>query len=177
MKKLLVLTLVLLVVAACASTPTIKVGLGTYGSLKSSKAATAEAEGTAQVDITSCALAVDANGKIVGVSFDVNQGKVKFNATGAITTDLTSEVKSKKELGDAYGMKSVSGIGKEVYEQINALEAYMIGKTVSDTLAMKTYERDASHPQVPDVDALKSSVTITVGDYLKALDKANKNAK
>ncbi len=170
MKKIIVLTLVLLFVAGCSSNAAIKVGLGTYTSLKSSKAATAQAEGTAQVDVTSCALAVDANGKIVEVSFDVTQGKVKFNAAGVISTDLAAEVKSKKELGDAYGMKAASPIGKEVNQQITALESYMIGKTVAEVVGMKTKD------SAPDVDALKSTVTIKVDDYLKALAKANANA-
>ena len=69
-------------------------------------------------------------------------------------------------------MGNIEG-GGEWYEQAAALEEYMIGKTVTEVLEMPTVERDASHTAVPDVEELKSSVTITVGDYLEALEKAS----
>ena len=74
-------------------------------------------------------------------------------------------------------MKGVSGIGKEYFEQAKALTDWMTGKTVEEVLAMPTYERDANHTACPDVEDLKSSVTITVGDYLKALEEAAAMAK
>ena len=74
-------------------------------------------------------------------------------------------------------MKQASGIGKEWFEQIAALEQWMKGKTVDQVMAMKTTQKDANHPAVPNEADLTSSVTISVDGFLRALDKASKNAK
>ena len=176
MKKLLALTLVLILVAGC-SAPTVKLGLGMVTSLGSSKAATAEADGQIQADVSVVAAAFDANGKVLNVRIDTVQAKGPFDATGALKFETTKETKTKVELGDEYGMKGQSAIGKEVYEQYAALEAYMVGKAATDIIAMPTYQRDEKHTAVPDVEELKSSCTINVGDQLKAFEKAYNTAK
>lgn len=150
----------------------VRTGLGMAIDYDSSAAATADKAGLVQANIATCALTIDDGGKILAVVFDTAQSKVNFDAGGAITTDLSAGVKTKKELGDAYGMKAASGIGKEWYEQIEALERWMVGKTVDEVLGMKVAERDAGHPRVPDEEDLKSSVTISVGPQLDALKKA-----
>ena len=73
--------------------------------------------------------------------------------------------------------QKASAIGKEWNEQIAAFVEYVKGKTVDEVLSIPVYERDASHTAVPDVEELKASVSITVGDYLEALKKAADNAK
>jgi len=78
----------------------------------------------------------------------------------------------KKDLGDDYGMRGRSEIGKEWFEQIAALEEWMVGKTIDEVLAMPFSVRDENHQEVPDVEELKTSVTITVGDYLAAVEGA-----
>ena len=52
----------------------------------------------------------------------------------------------------------------------------MIGKTVEEIKSMKTKKRDDAHPSVPDVPELTSLVTITVQDYIAAVEEAYKNA-
>lgn len=156
---------------------TYKTGLGVVTSIKSSKDATAEAAGVGQVDSMIAAVTVDANGKIVACSIDSAQTRVNFDAAGQLTSDLAAEIKSKLELGDAYGMKKNSGIGKEWFEQINAFAAWTIGKTVDEVKGLKTKQVDDNHPAVPDIADLTSSVTITVGDYIAAVEKAVANAK
>ena len=84
--------------------------------------------------------------------------------------------RSKKEKGDDYGMRSSSEIGKELFEQVEALEEYSIGKTVADVLATPTEKKDDHHTAVPTDEDLKTSVTISIGDYLAALEKAAANA-
>ena len=51
---------------------------------------------------------LDSKGTIVGISSDVVQTKVNFDATGTILTDLTIEFKTKKELKEDYNMKPAS---------------------------------------------------------------------
>lgn len=152
-------------------------GFGTDISIKSSKSVSADAQALAQADVVMCALSMDQGKKILDVKFDTAQCKINFDNKGALTTDPSIQQMTKKELGDNYGMKKASGIGKEWYEQIAALEQWMKGKTVDQVMAMKTSDKEANHPAIPDEADLTSSVTISVDVFLRALDKASKSAK
>ena len=84
----------------------------------------------------------------------------------------------KTVLGDGYGMKAASGIGKEWFEQAEALEDWCVGKTVEEVVTMPTYDKgDGHHTQVPDDVDLKTGCTIDMGSFLGALQKAADNAK
>ncbi len=74
----------------------------------------------------------------------------------------SGNIKSKKDLGPDYGMVKASVIGKEWFEQIEALENWMIGKTVAEITGLTVKEVDENHKAVPDVPELTSSVTISV---------------
>lgn len=175
MKKILALTLVAVLLAGCGAA-TVKTGLGHTISIASSKDATADAEGQAQVDTVMAAVTFDSNGKILGVKIDNAQVKVKFDANGKITSDKAEKPQTKVELGDGYGMKKQSGIGREWFEQIAELEKWMIGKTVDQVMNLKVVKKDDSHPAVPDDADLKSKVTISVQDYQAAVKEALENA-
>ncbi|TDT46057.1 hypothetical protein [Fonticella tunisiensis] len=199
MKKLISITLALVftlgLLAGCSSkgTPTgpsgntsngskiAKVGLGHITSIKSSKDLGTDKDGkevlpVGQVDTVIAAVAFDKDGKVVKVTIDNAQTKVNFDKNMQLTSDIKAPGKTKVELGDAYGMKKASQIGKEWYEQAAALGKWMEGKTVDEIKAMKTFKRDDAHPAVPDVAELKSSVTISVQDYIAAVEEAYKNA-
>ena len=98
MKKIVALVMALVMVLGCTAALADTYGLGISSSIGSSKDAADGQDGKAQVDSTVCALAVDADGKIVSCLFDVAQTKIGFSAAGAITADKTAEVKSKQEL-------------------------------------------------------------------------------
>lgn len=172
MKKVLALTLVAILLAGCGAATTVKTGLGHTVSIASSKDATAEAEGAAQVDTVMAAVSVDKAGKIVSVTIDTAQVKVNFDATGKITSNKDEKPETKVEKGDTYGMKKNSGIGKEWYEQIADLEKWMVGKTVDQVKAMKL--NDEGRPAEAD---LTSKVTIHVNDYIEAVSEAVANAR
>ncbi len=174
MKKLLSLILIVAMlstisVAALADTTGLGMVFYIYGG--HSKNATADADGAVEVDTTACAVTLGADGKITNISFDVAQGKGAFNAKGEITSAMDAALKTKKELGDDYGMRKASAIGKEVNEQIAALEAWCIGKTVDEVVAKCITEGDNA-----DADLI-AGCTISVGDYVKALQAAAANAK
>lgn len=160
---------------------TVKLGLGHVIGLKGSKGyANVDGKETlplAQADNTMAVTVFDKDGKVLRTVIDTCQTKVAYNKEGKITTDKTAEVKSKKELGDAYGMVKVSGIKKDWYQQIGELEKWMAGKTVEQIKAMKVKARDAAHPSVPDVPELTSLVTVTVQDYIAAVAESFANAK
>lgn len=152
-------------------------GLGSVTTM-SGAGAEADKAGSVTINTTMCALELDDAGKITAVSFDIAQNKVGFDATGALTDELTGEHPTKKELGDGYGMKAASGIGKEWFEQAEALEDWCVGKTVEEVVTMPTYDKgDGRHTQVPDDVDLKTGCTIDMGSFLNALQEAADNAK
>lgn len=151
-------------------------GLGNDISIAKSAGATADADALAEIDTIMAAVTLDGTGKIVGVRIDMVQPKVTFDAAGQLTGDISQEIKTKVELGDAYGMAKASSIGKEWYQQIAALGQWMIGKTIDEVKALKTSRKDESHPAVPEDADLTSSVTLSVQDYIAAVEKAIANA-
>ena len=177
MKKILTTVLLIMAVLAIATSAMAATGLGSVTSVTLTPAA-ADKAGSVSVNTTMCAVTLDEAGKIVAMKFDVVQPKAAFDAAGAASGELNAAPQTKKELKEGYGMKRVSSIGKEWFEQAAALEDWCVGKTVAEVLAMKTFDRgDGSHTNVPEEADLVSSVTITVGDYLKTLEMAAANAK
>ena len=99
-----------------------KLGLGIVTTIDKSADATADKDGLAQAYSMYTATTFGADGKITSSIIDASQSNVNFNAMGQITTDLTNAVlQTKNELGDQYGMRKASGIGKEWNEQAAAL--------------------------------------------------------
>lgn len=145
----------------------VKTGLAIVPALSSSKDASAEEEGLAQSDILLVAVTVDENGVIDQCVIDSIQARISFSASGALTTDLSTTFPSKDEIGDGYGMRAASGIGREWYEQAAALAEYAQGKTAAE---LKGIALDGSG-HAAGVD-LASSVTIYIGDFIDAIEQA-----
>ena len=143
--------------------------VGTVTDIGNSVSVTEAKPGLAQAYSTYAAITKNADGKITSSIIDASQGGVEFDATGKITTDLTKAVKTKNEIGDAYGMKSKSNIGKEWYEQAASFANYVKGKTAAEVKAIAVGEDGK-----PTGSDLKSSVTIGVGDFITAVEKAAK---
>ena len=175
LKKILIVTIAVLLLAGCAATTTTKTGLGHEISIASSKDATVDAAGNAQSDTMMAAVTVDANGKVLGIRLDVAQVKIAFDATGKITSDKTVRGKTKVELGTAYGMIKASKIGKEWFEQAAALESWMVGKTSTQIAGMST-TTNADGVVTSEAD-LNGKVTITVDEFLRVAAEAIQNAK
>ena len=93
----------------------VKTGLAVSAGL-SGESATAEANGVATTDISLVAVTVNDNGVIESCAIDAVQGKVAFDQTGTLAGE-SGEILSKNELGDDYGMRVASPIGKEWNEQ------------------------------------------------------------
>ncbi|NLV58752.1 MAG: hypothetical protein GXY67_08260 [Clostridiales bacterium] len=168
MKKVLSMVLVVALLSLSAVALAETHGLGISTSIASSKPATAEADGTAQADTTVCTVALDDEGKIIFIRFDVAQTKIAINAKGEITADVAAEIKTKREKDDEYGMRKASPIGKEVDEQMDHLEAWCLGKTVEEAVAGANSGTDAD---------LLAGCTIHVDAFMEALTKAAANAK
>lgn len=166
--------------AAAEGGQAAKLGLGLITSIAKSKdysnAGGKETLASAEIDTVMVAALFDKDGKVVKVDIDTAQPKVNFDKNMKVTSDKAAAIQTKKELGDKYGMVKASSIKKEWYQQIAELEKWMVGKSVDEIKNMKVKARDAEHNSVPDVPELTSSVTISVGDYLAALEKAYQNA-
>ena len=155
---------------------TYKVGLGHINSIAKSKDADGDALAVAQADVVMAAVLFDDEDKVVSVTLDNAQTKVNFDADLQVTSDLAAPGKTKVELGDDYGMSGISEIGKEWYEQALEFEKWMVGKTVAEIKDLQVKVRDDAHQNVPDVPELTSLVTITVEDYIAAVEEAFANA-
>jgi major membrane immunogen (membrane-anchored lipoprotein) len=106
--------------------------------------------------VTTAVLYVDDSGMIKSVYIDSTYFK-----DNAYTT--------KKVLGDAYGMKSSSAIGKEWYEQVATLES----KIVEEQGLTWVKFTDEAKTKTDSV----SGVTITIDTYYKAVEQALYKAK
>lgn len=147
----------------------MKTGIALIGSAEDSKDA-GEKDGAAQVDTLIAAVIVDADGRIVNCMIDSVQAVMNFSKDGKLVTPADTVFASKNELGDAYGMKKASGIGKEWNEQAESFAQYCIGKTADEVNGIAVTDGYAA-----DAD-LAASVTISIGDFQKAVTKAVGNA-
>ena len=137
-----------------------------YYFLTDSKSASAEEDGLAQAYATVGAITMNGD-TITSMVIDAVQASVNFDTAGQITTDLTAAQPSKNQLGDDYGMRKASSIGKEWYEQAAGFAAYVTGKTPAEVSGIAVTEDG----KAADAD-LAASVTISIGAFQTLVDKA-----
>lgn len=135
-------------------------------SLADSKNASAEEAGLAQAYATVGAITMNGD-TITSMVIDAVQANVNFDAAGQITTDLAAAQPSKNQIGDDYGMRKYSSIGKEWYEQAAGFAAYATGKTPAEVGGIAVTEEG----KASDAD-LAASVTISIGDFQTLVEKA-----
>ena len=112
----------------------------------------------------------EVEGSYVVVDVTLTDGKVTkigIDETGASSFD-GEKTGTKKQLGDEYGMKTFSKIDKEWFQQIKALEEYIVAKGID---SIKVEDQHVTN------DDLKTSVTIKVDKYLEVSKKAIEDAK
>ena len=154
-------------------TGALKTGLYIATNVRDSVSATADAEGEAKYDVTVVAVLVDDNGIIRDCIIDGISTSVKFDAAGAITTDLTAAPLTKNELGENYGMVAWGGAIAEWDAQAAALAQFAIGK---DAVELRNGAIDETG-KAPEGSDLASSATIYLGGYVEAIEIAAGTAK
>ena len=154
---------------AASEAAAVKTGFAVSATLSAESAG--EKDGSTTTDISLVAVTVTEDGVIESCAIDAIQGKVAFGTDGKVTSEADA-VLSKKELGDDYGMRVASPIGKEWDEQVEAIEAYAVGKTVEE---LKTKAIDETGV-VKDAD-LASGATIYMGSFIWAIEAAVNNAE
>ncbi len=127
--------------------------------------------GEAKYESTMVAVLVDDNGVIHDCLIDGLSTSLKFE-NGQITSDITTAPKTKNELGADYGMVAWAGAVAEWNEQAASFAAYVKGKTLAQVKGIAVNE--SGKPTDADISA---SVTIAVGDFISAIEKAVANAK
>lgn len=150
----------------------VKTGLYVGASVSDSKSASAEENGQVKFDVTLVAVTVSDEGVIESCVIDSIPATVKFDASGVITSDISAAVPTKNELGEDYGMKAYAGSKYEWNEQVAALSAYAVGKTVEELRSGAVDETG----HAADAD-LASTATIYLGGYVSAIEAAVNNAQ
>lgn len=142
-------------------------GLGVVASTASSVPATADGDGKLAASVTAAAVLLNSEGTILNCAIDQIQPEVTFDAQGKVTTPADTQFVSKMDLGADYGMKEASSIGKEWNEQAEAFAGYVTGKTIDEVKGIAVDEST-----VPTDADLSSSVTVSVGNFITAVEKA-----
>ena len=123
--------------------------------------ATDDKDASAQADITLAVVTVDENDRVTSAIGDMLQPVLTVSADGTVSGQEL--VKTKNEMGDTYGMRAASALGKEWYEHSAGFCDYLKGKNAVEIAKIPD---DGS-----DVD-LKALCTISITDLQKAALKA-----
>ena len=160
------------VAKACASAQSLGAARGDRVSLgvetenaSSNVTATDDRDVNAQLDLTVMALTLDADGRVTSAIGDMAEPALTVAADGGVTAPDT--VRTKLELGDAYGMRGASALSKEWYEHSQGFCSYLKGRTETETAAIPADGSDA------DLAAL---CTISIDALQKAAGDAFENA-
>lgn len=174
MKKILTVSLcvllvaTMLVMAGCGAKEekptTLKFGAAVYVGAPATTDATADKEGTGKLDVTVAAVTVDKDGKIVACALDTASNTVKFTADGKAVAN--SEFKTKYESGSNYGMVAYAGSAKEWFEQVDAFETLVAGKTLTEVKALVA-EGNKGNEEV-----VNAGCTIMINEFVGAIEKA-----
>ena len=115
-----------------------------------------------QAKITLAVVTMDENARVTSAIGDMTEPELTVSADGTVSAPR-EPVYTKNELGDRYGMRSASALGKEWYEHSAGWCGYLKGKNAVEIGKLSTDGTDAD---------LKALCTISVTDLQKATLKA-----
>ena len=155
-----------------------KLGMGVVVSTSSTKNATADAAGNAQVDATVATVVLEGD-KIVACRIDVAQNKVAVSSTGEVT--VPAQFESKRELGDRYGMAGKvdndgNGVKLEWYVQSLAFSKHVVGMTGAEVAAMETQTANG-HEITTDSALLEAGCSMQITGIKAVVAKSVTNAR
>ncbi len=173
MKKLVCIFLSILMMASmlslvsCGGKETLRFGMGVYTAKASASDATEDKDGEGKVAITAAVITVDAAGKVVACQLDTADNSVKYTTEGkAVSKD---EFKTKYEQGSGYGMVAHGNATGEWFEQADAFESVVAGKTLDEIKAMVATGDKGTE------DVINAGCTIMIAEFVKAIEKAFAN--
>ncbi|MBR6782688.1 MAG: hypothetical protein IKM33_05795 [Clostridia bacterium] len=147
--------------------PALKMGLGVYTATPSVTDATEEKDGQGNVAITAAVITVDSDGKVVACQLDTADLTVKYTAEGKAVAN--NGFKTKYELGKDYNMVAYGGAAKEWFEQADAFETFVVGKTLSEIKAA------VAEGNKGNADVVAAGCTIKIDEFVGAIEKAFAN--
>ena len=153
--------------SSIANTADLKFGLGVVSAYDKAKDADGTNNGSLKVSTTAVAVLLDAEGKIADIALDTLDATAEWTSAGVAAA--STEMKTKYELGTAYGMSTYANT-KEWNEQADAFVATAKGKTVAEVKAFMGEDNYATG------DLATAGCTIKVDAFINALDKAVANA-
>ena len=115
-----------------------------------------------QAKITLAVVTMDENARVTSAIGDMTEPELTVSADGTVSAPR-EPVYTKNELGDRYGMRSASALGKEWYEHSAGWCGYLKGKNAVEIGKLSADGTDAD---------LKALCTISVTDLQKAALKA-----
>ena len=169
MKKFLALSLCIIMIIStllvgCGNkAQTVKFGAGVYSSTPAVTDATIDKNGSGKIDVTVAALTVDADGKIVACALDTTSNTVNFTAEGVA---VAGEFKTKYEFGKDYNMVAYGGATKEWFEQADAFEGVVVGKTLDEVKALVAEGNKGTD------EVVSAGCTIMIHEFVGAIEKA-----
>lgn len=140
--------------------------VGVVSSQSDSKAAADDAKGVNDIMTTVVAVALNAKNEITAAKTDAVDTSVEFDTKGVSETEFGKAIATKRERGDDYNMKANSPIAKEWFEQADAFDASIIGKTADGISALADNTGKAGE------ELVTAGCTIKVGDMVNAAVKA-----
>ncbi len=156
----------LTLVACDKKEETLKFGMGVLISASATDA-TADKDGEGKATINVAVITVDAEGKVVACQIDTADNSVKYTAEGKAVAN--NGFKTKYELGKDYNMVTYGGAVKEWFEQADAFESVVVGKTLDEIKALV-----AEGGKGTDA-VISAGCTITITEFVGAVEKAFAN--
>ena len=154
---------------------TVSFGMGVVAKLANAKDADGDTNGSGEFDVTAVAVLLDADKKIVAIDLDTAQIKTAWTSEGKIVA--TEDFRTKYEKGTEYNMAAYGtkhdgseGTVLEWYAQADVFMEKATGKTLDEVKAFMGEDTYAIG------DLATAGCTISVGDFVAALEKAVANA-
>ena len=141
---------------------TLKLGTAT---MRTTEDASAESHGKNQTDTTFFAATVNPSDHITAAYSDCVEVEFSFNAEGVSDNGGKWIISTKRDSGDAYGMKTYGGADLEWYEQADVFDRACIGKT-SKELSMLLGKDGYGNAELQT-----AGCTIVISEFLKAASK------
>ena len=148
-------------VLGAARGDTVKLGVE-VAEMPQGLAGTDDKDAQVQAKITLAVVTMDENARVTSAIGDMTEPELSVSADGTVSAPR-EPVYTKNELGDRYGMRSASALGKEWYEHSAGWCGYLKGKNAVEIGKLSADGTDAD---------LKALCTISVTDLQKAALKA-----
>lgn len=121
--------------------------------------------GYSKLEITVFAASLRPDGRICAAVSDCAEISFGFDMTGRSVFDTAAAIRTKREQGDGYGMKTYGGAAKEWYEQADAFDAAVLGMTAGEIPGRLGGNTDSS------AALLAAGCTVSVSGLIRAAEK------